>query len=486
MALEILGSRLLAPVFGNSLFVWGALIGVVLAAMSSGYATGGWLADRRPPGAILTLFLLGSGTWTLLLAGVAQPVVFTASSWTDDPRWGPCLAAGVLLGVPAFGLSGVLPALLRLAIADMGHLGRYSGGIIAVSTIGSLVGTWGTSFYLLSWLGSLNLIAILGVLPVVVGLCWWWWAVRVSARFLVPVLGGLGILAWFAFHPVLVQPPAVYQEDSPYQQVRVGDNDLFRFLVLDNTFHAVMWRADPVQLALPYSHMMMAALGLHPDPQRGLILGQGGGSLAKWLGHYWPLLELDIVEMDPSVIKAAEQFFDYKPSERHHVYVQDARTFLRVTDRKYDIIWVDVFARHLIPFHLTTREFYAKLRAHLNPDGVIAVNLASSDTELNRIRDEAMLSTLKTSFAIVETFRVVGPAWLNTRPGSANLIVFASSHQLNMRTQEFVSKARGMVVEGKLPGEVLMLLSQSEDSGWKPGLILTDDFSPVDVLQGSG
>jgi len=75
MALEILGSRLLAPVFGNSLYVWGALIGVILAAMSSGYATGGWLADRHHGGAVLASLLLASGTWTFLLAWVGQPVM---------------------------------------------------------------------------------------------------------------------------------------------------------------------------------------------------------------------------------------------------------------------------------------------------------------------------------------------------------------------------------------------------------------------------
>ncbi|MDD9819735.1 MAG: fused MFS/spermidine synthase, partial [Nitrospira sp.] len=127
MALEILGSRLLAPAFGNSLFVWGALIGVVLAAMSSGYATGGWLADRYASGTVLSGLLLVAGTWTLLLAGVGQSVVFSVARWTSDPRWGPCLASSVLLAVPAFCLSGVLPALLRLAIADMGHLGRHTG-----------------------------------------------------------------------------------------------------------------------------------------------------------------------------------------------------------------------------------------------------------------------------------------------------------------------------------------------------------------------
>ncbi|RMH05480.1 MAG: spermine synthase, partial [Nitrospirae bacterium] len=372
MALEILGSRLLAPVFGSSLFVWGALIGVILAAMSSGYAAGGWLADRRPPGLVLTLLLLGSGVWTLLLAGLGQPVVFTVSRWIHDPRWGPCLSASVLLAVPAFGLSGVLPALLRLAIADMGHLGRHTGAMIAISTIGSLAGTWGTSFYLLTWLGSLTLVAVLGVILVGLGLCWWYWAVRMKAALLVPVLGGLGALSWLAFHPVLVQPPALHQEDSPYQQVRVRDIQGLRFLILDNTFHAVMWSGNPVHLALPYSQMMMAALGLTPQPQYGLILGHGGGSLAKWLARYWPELELDVVEMDPSVVKAATRFFAYRPPPNHHIYEQDARVFLQTTGQRYDIIWVDVFARHLIPFHLTTREFFAELRNHLTPHGVVA------------------------------------------------------------------------------------------------------------------
>jgi hypothetical protein len=108
-------------VFGNSLFVWGALIGVILAAMSSGYAMGGWLADRYPGGAVLAGLLLASGAWTFLLAWKGHPVMFAVAEWIQDPRGGPCLAASRLLAPPAFGLSGALPALLRLSIADMGH-----------------------------------------------------------------------------------------------------------------------------------------------------------------------------------------------------------------------------------------------------------------------------------------------------------------------------------------------------------------------------
>ncbi|HSN05361.1 MAG TPA: fused MFS/spermidine synthase, partial [Nitrospira sp.] len=87
MALEILGSRLLAPVFGNSLFVWGALIGVILAAMSSGYAFGGWASDRYPGGAVLAGLLLFSGSWTFLVAWASQPILFQVEAWIQDPRW---------------------------------------------------------------------------------------------------------------------------------------------------------------------------------------------------------------------------------------------------------------------------------------------------------------------------------------------------------------------------------------------------------------
>jgi hypothetical protein len=277
MALEILGSRLLAPVFGNSLFVWGALIGVILAAMSSGYAFGGWISDRCRGGTVLAALLLFSGGWTFLVAWASQPVLFQVEKLIEDPRWGPTLAAMVLLAPPAFGLSGVLPAMLRLAVADMEHLGRHTGRMIALSTVGSLLGTWGTAFFLLSWIGSQALVAWLGTVQVVLGLLWLWSAkparpaVTMAAGVLVSA--GLGTLG---LHPIQKLQAPVYQEDSPYQQVRIRDDQLFRYLVLDRTFHAVMWKADPVSLFLPYSQLMVASLAMTPEPKRGLILGHGG------------------------------------------------------------------------------------------------------------------------------------------------------------------------------------------------------------------
>ncbi|MDH4360903.1 MAG: fused MFS/spermidine synthase [Nitrospirota bacterium] len=486
MALEILGSRLLAPVFGSSLFVWGALIGVILAAMSSGYAAGGWLADRSPPQRVLAGLLLVSGAWTLLLAWSGQPVVFRVAQWIQDPRWGPCFAASVLLAVPAFGLSGVLPALLRLAIGDMGHLGRHTGGMIAVSTIGSLVGTWGTSFYLLTWLGSTTLVAVLGVVQVCLGLLWTLRLGSLPIGLQIILFAGVGGMTWMGFHPVIILPPALHQEDSPYQQVRVSENDLFRYLILDNTFHAVMWKAAPTFLALPYSQVMMGVLPIVENPKRGLILGHGGGSLAKWLGENWPDLELDVIEMDPSVVQAAERYFGYTPPPNHHVYVQDARTFLRNNPTMYDVVWVDVFARHLIPFHVTTREFFEELRMHVNSKGAVAVNLASSDAPANVRRAQAVLTTMQLVFPDVVTYGVAGPEWLKTKKGSVNLIFFGGEPVQTMRDSHFLDVLIRQMNRNRFPPEGLGFFMSQEPVVLAPGDILTDDFSPLDLLQGEG
>lgn len=491
MALEMLGSRLLAPVFGNSLFVWGALIGVILAAMSTGYAAGGWLADRHDGRAVLAGLLLFSGAWTFLLAWKGHPVMFAVADLVQDPRWGPCVAAALLLAPPAAGLSGVLPVLLRLTIGDMGHLGRHTGRLIAVSTVGSLAGTWGTAFFLLAWLGSMTLIAVLGAVQVVLGLFWWWRAIAEHSGRLVKTAGtttlavGSLALSWLAVHPDLVLPAPLYQEESPYQQVRVRDTDLLRYLILDRTFHAVMWRVDPYELFLPYSQLMVTAVAVAPTPHRGLILGHGGGSLAKWLGKYWPDLQLDLVELDPSVAKAAEAHFGYQPNQNHHVIVQDARAFLRTAAGTYDVIWVDVFARHLIPFHLTTREFFELLRARLAPDGVVAVNLASSGDASDRKRSEAVVTTLKTVFPLLQAYAVNSP-FKNSPPGAANLLFFTGGPVAHMTEPQFLNHVIHLIDHRKLPQEVVSLLHGHVAQPWQPGVILTDDYAPFDLLIGGG
>ena len=485
MALEIVGSRLLAPVFGNSLFVWGALIGVILAAMSTGYAFGGKISDRCSAAKVLAGLLLFSGGWTFLVAWLNQPVLFKMAGVIEDPRWGPCAAAALLLAPPAFGISGVLPAMLRLAVSDLDYLGRHTGRMIALSTVGSLAGTWGTAFFFLSWIGTQSLVAWLGVVQVVLGIWWLLKGTRMAPALAVAVVVMMGGLGVGALSPIQVLKTPVYQEDSPYQQVRIRDDDLFRYLVLDRTFHAVMWKAEPDTLFLPYSQLMVASLALVHDPKRGLILGHGGGSLAKWLARWWPELELDVVEFDPVVVRMAEEFFAYRAPPQHHVYVRDARAFLQASESRYDVIWVDAFARHMIPFHLTTVEFFSELRAHLMPNGVLAVNLASSGEGGDILRSNAVVQTMSQSFPAIETFAVKGP-WKSQQTKSENLVFFAGLPISEQPMPELIGRVASLAEQQRLPLEAIALLSTRRTQSWERGVVLTDDFAPYDLLIGSG
>jgi spermidine synthase len=483
MALEILGSRLLAPVFGSSLYVWGALIGVILAAMSSGYAFGGWVSDRYTGGHVLAGLLIFSGGWTFLVAWANQPILFEIEKMVQDPRWGPCLAATVLLAPPAFGLSGVLPAMLRLAVADMDHLGRQTGRMIALSTVGSLAGTWGTAFFLLSWLGSQSLVAWLGGIQVGLGV---WWLVKATStgRFvLLVVLGCCTLLGTIALQPLQRLKVPIHQEESPYQQVRIREDDLFRYLVLDRTFHATMWKVEPVSLFLPYSQMMVSSLALVSEPKRGLIIGHGGGSLAKWLARYWPALELDIVEFDPVVVRMAEEYFEYHPPANHHVFVKDGRTFLNATEHTYDVMWIDAFARDMIPFHLTTAEFYALVRARLNPEGIVAVNLASSGKEGDLARAAAVVQTMKQAFPVLETFAVEGP-WKTGMTPAKNLIFFGGRYIERESADHLMTQITEMATKQRVPLEAITLLSTRRTEPWPSGVVLSDDYAPYDLLLG--
>jgi spermidine synthase len=244
-----------------------------------------------------------------------------------------------------------------------------------------------------------------------------------------------------------------------------------------------MWKAEPDTLFLPYSQLMVSSLALVSNPKRALVLGHGGGSFAKWLGRYWPELELDVVEFDPVVVRMAEEYFSYRAPPQHHVYVRDARAFLNHTERTYDLIWADAFARHLVPFHLTTDEFFSKLRQHLSPDGVVVVNLASSGSGGDLGRAQAVVQTMKRSFPIIETYAVKGPWPSNST--AENLLFFAGGPIERHAMPDVADKVGLLVKRQRLPSEAVGLLVTRRTQPWRAGLVLTDDYSPYDLLIGT-
>jgi len=194
MSLEMAAFRLVQPEFGSDIIVWGSLISVFLGGLALGAWAGGWLADRRPAlwklGAVVAvagIVSLGvplySGAvldWTFPV-GEPAPAEWGAGSVyvPPDMRW-PTLAAGTLLFlVPAFLLGTITPYAVRLFVREMPHLGADVGKVSAVSTFGAIVGTLGTAFYLIAWMGTRRLFILNGTILLALGL-----ALVIADRFL--------------------------------------------------------------------------------------------------------------------------------------------------------------------------------------------------------------------------------------------------------------------------------------------------------------
>ncbi|MBA3330462.1 MAG: fused MFS/spermidine synthase, partial [Actinobacteria bacterium] len=160
LGLEIAASRVLAPFFGNSLFVWGALIGVVLAGLSLGYWAGGALADRIPATRLLLAVLSLGALLVLAIPFVDGPVLEAVVGWNPGPRANPLVAAIALFGLPSIVFASVSPIAVRLLAVSVTHVGRTAGRLFAISTAGSIAGTFATAFFLIPELGTDQLLGI--------------------------------------------------------------------------------------------------------------------------------------------------------------------------------------------------------------------------------------------------------------------------------------------------------------------------------------
>lgn len=166
MSFEILGSRVLAPNFGSSVFVWGSLISVFLAGLSAGYYLGGRLADINPSSRRLSLILIIPGLLLLTFPLYSVPI----SDWIFmkdlGVRTSPLMASAVLFLVPSVFLGIVSPYTAKLMICSMHTSGKTIGTLYALSTFGSIIGTLTTSFYLITLAGVNALIMGQGALLV--------------------------------------------------------------------------------------------------------------------------------------------------------------------------------------------------------------------------------------------------------------------------------------------------------------------------------
>ncbi len=422
MALEILASRVLAPHFGSSVYVWGSIISVFLAALSLGYVWGGRLADREP-----TLAGLGRQVaWAAFAQGALLLAARPATAWLGDATggsaWGTLLAATALFGPPSVLLGVISPYAVRLALTALTALAALAGALRRE---------------------PLPALVVAGVLA-------------------------LAVRAWVA--PAGPDGGLLFEQMTPYQTLRVRDAHGVRTLESDRVHHSAMRLSDR-QPALAYARAAPAVLVLQPDLDSMLVLGMGAGHAGTYLQSLRPGLTLDFVDIDPAVPAVAARYFGFREAPGRRVHVADGRRFLDRSDRRWDYIYCDTYIGLSVPFHLTTREFLELVRARLAPGGVFGLNLAGS---LARPFPRAIYRTVLDVFP---------HAWAFAVPGSGNLLVLATDGE-PPNPEEMARRAAALDREFGFEQPLAYLVARRVREGidFAGTPVLSDRFAPVDRL----
>jgi len=373
---EIAAARLMAPYFGASTIVWANTIATVLVALSAGYWLGGRLGDRRPHLDRLARWVLGASVLLALVPLAATPFLSVSVKAFDSIDVGAAIGSLVgvlaLVAVPVLLLGAVSPWAIRLSVHKLEDAGRTAGGLYALSTVGSLFGTFLSALVLIPLVGSQRTFIGMALVVALVG------ALALPRRYLlVPAAIALMLAIPTGTTKAAGDARLLEERETEHQYARVvEDADGERRLELNEgqAFHSV-WRPDSVltqnvwdgYLSTPFTVLGRA-------PRSVAILGNGAGTTVRAYGEFFPRTEIDGVEIDGELTELGRRWFGLRDRSGLRLHTDDARPFLRAADRRWETIMVDAYRQPYIPFYLTTREFFALVHDRLEPGGVVIVN----------------------------------------------------------------------------------------------------------------
>jgi spermidine synthase len=518
LGVEIAASRVLAPYFGNSLFVWGAIIGVILAGLSAGYWLGGIVGDRWPAPLLLVATIALGGVAVGLVPLLDTTVIEGVLAWDPGPRLDPLLCALVLFGPMSVVLSAVGPIAVRLQATSVRHAGATAGRTFAISTAGSIAGTFATAFWLipifgtdqLLVLGAAVLLATAALLALTTGAPQWGLVAGTAAAGAAVVAVALGtdhtgplseaasrnwspLYRERGFGYLDARDPAtavddpelrvVHAEDTRYHRLAVVEDADTRYLRFDNSLQSAMYLDDPFRTRFRYTDFFHLGFAYNANARDILFVGLGAGSSQKRMLREFPRARLTTVELDPAVVDVAHRWFALPRSPRHRVVVGDGRRFLVDEEApRWDVIVIDAFFADAIPAHLVTREFLELARSRLAPGGVVVTNaigaLAGRGSRLFR----AIYKTYRSVFPTV----LVHPTILDEDAGDEsfrNLILVATDKAAPLPAA-VVERYSSVRVRAPLaPGLREPILDRHDrDIPTADVPVLTDDYAPTDAL----
>ncbi len=468
MVLELLGTRIIAPFYGASLYVWSSLIAVTLIALALGYYLGGWCADHAPR-VRLAYLLVAAALTTLAIPLASGPVLMATDAL--GMRAGAFTSALALFGLPLTCLGMAGPYVIKLATRDLEGVGSSAGGVYAVSTVGSVLGTLALGFYLLPLVGTRRILDGTGIALLVFGIGLGFYQARgARGRWIagpIAAVAGALLLAGSPAPSRMAEGFVVRDEaESTYGWVRVVDDEHngFRLLLSDASSLSAV-RQPGGQTVLEYQQLLYVLPLFRPRAaveRSALLIGLGGGHVATYMKSRG--IVTDTIEIDPAVARAAVNWFGFRPTGRF--VVGDARYEVRKLPARYDFIIHDCFTGGAEPFHLLSVEMLRELRAKLADDGLLALNFVGFARGPGA---EAAASVARTLAEVFPQQRV-----FVTAPGAefTDFVFLASTRPIEFTPQDDFERG------------VLAGVSRFEQAPPRAGaIVITDDFNPLEHMQ---
>lgn len=410
LVVEILGTRLLAPIYGTTIYVWSGLITVTLVGLAVGYMLGGRVADRlHSPRSFSLIFMLAGFSLYALLTFRAAILLFSEQYGVAT---GPLIASMLLFTIPLILLGMVDPYAIRLQTKQLGLVGTGAGSIFGFSTIGGLIGALTAAYVLLPaftlsqiFLSVSILLCSVGVIGII--LTSLLPEHRRSSLHAVVIVGILmGLLYGTSLYGHRMSTVAIAEHPKRFGQAKIlyeSQNlySLNRVIATPNEYGIRCFSADGgLQTCIDpnnkdevgYTAKMGLFIKALPTNSRMLLLGMGGGKIIKEQGR--TDIDTDIVDINPATFYAAQKYMGVTLSPRQKTYLMDGRRFLGLTKQKYDLVLIDVSTTLTPPAHLYTKEFFALVRDHLTPQGVAIFQLTDEHPETS-MSFQSLLATVR-------------------------------------------------------------------------------------------
>jgi len=531
MQIELVGARALTPFFGNSIYVWGSVIAVFLLALALGYGAGGRLT-RRYQSYWLPAILLAVAGGLVAVSVLYQDGLCNWFATTMDVRWGALLASLILYALPMVLAGTISPYAVHLATATRSEVGSRAGSLYSVSTIGSFIGSLVTSFLLIPSYSLQGVALGGGVLAVTSAVLA---AIALSTSGRLPIALSLGysviallVMTYSPHHIVPVQQQVyarsivgeklsdaptsslgqrlaegqaealkefkklgstpgeqvLFNMETAYHRVQVTQNGPIRMLTFGEAGFKIpqttMNLQDITATIAEYAQIMLAPILYKQDMKRALIIGLGGADIARKIEMCYPDIVMDVVEIDPAVIRIARDYFFWKPSRNVTAYSMDGRSFVNLQvvtkAQPYDWVIVDAFDNDFVPFHMTTVEFYKVLRRVMAPDGVLAVN-----TRIDHELYSYQARTIQAAFT--DPGSGVVDVYMPHRAGNM-ILVAQNDAKAPMTLDRALAARKSAHLPSNAPADLKYITTcLLPKPNWEPkGDVLSDMWAPVERL----